>query len=90
MEDLESYSKPSSVDEEEDEEALKWEAIEKLPTFRGLRKGLLVTNLDGKVNEVDILNLGFQERKNLIQMLVQVAEEDNEKFLFKLQNRLHR
>lgn len=74
---------------EEDEEALKWAAIEKLPTFRRLRKGLMI-NLDGKANEVDVLNLGFQDRKNLIEMLVKVAEEDNEKFLLKLQNRLDR
>ncbi|CAK9324610.1 unnamed protein product [Citrullus colocynthis] len=74
---------------EEDEEALKWAAIEKLPTFKRLRKGL-VTSLNGEANEVDIRNLGFQVRKNLIDRLLQVAEQDNEKFLFKLQNRLDR
>lgn len=74
---------------EEDEEALKWAAIEKLPTFKRLRKGL-VTSLNGEANEVDILNLGFQVRKNLIDRLLQVAEQDNEKLLFKLQNRLDR
>ena len=80
---------PVSSVHEEDQESLKWAAIEKLPTFRRLRKGLMTT-LDGKANEVDILNLGFQDRKNLIEALIKVAEEDNEKFLLKLQNRLDR
>ena len=38
----------------------------------------------------DILKLGFQDRKNLIEMLLHVAEQDNEKFLLKLQNRIDR
>ncbi|XP_022948694.1 pleiotropic drug resistance protein 1-like [Cucurbita moschata] len=80
---------PVSSVHEEDQESLKWAAIEKLPTFRRLRRGLMTT-LDGKANEVDILNLGFQDRKNLIEALIKVAEEDNEKFLLKLQNRLDR
>ncbi|XP_022979404.1 pleiotropic drug resistance protein 1-like [Cucurbita maxima] len=74
---------------EEDEEALKWAAIEKLPTFRRLRKGL-VTTLEGAADEVDIMNLGQQNRKNLMEMLLKVAEEDNEKFLLKLHNRFQR
>lgn len=75
--------------DEDDEEALKWAAIEKLPTFNRLRKGLLL-GLEGDASEVDILNLGLQEKKNLIERLVKTAEEDNEKFLSKLRNRIDR
>ncbi|XP_039124352.1 ABC transporter G family member 39-like [Dioscorea cayenensis subsp. rotundata] len=75
--------------EEDDEEALKWAALEKLPTYDRLRKGVL-TGLTGETAEIDIANLGFQERKTLIERLVRVAEEDNEKFLMKLKNRLDR
>ncbi|XP_010061952.2 pleiotropic drug resistance protein 1 [Eucalyptus grandis] len=75
--------------EEDDEEALKWAALEKLPTFDRLRKGIL-TGSRGGANEVDIADLGIQERKNLIERLVRTAEEDNEKFLLKLKNRIDR
>ncbi|KAL7162378.1 hypothetical protein ACSBR2_042793 [Camellia fascicularis] len=74
---------------EDDEEALKWAAIEKLPTFDRLKKGLLKESL-GVANEVDVQNLGFQERKDLIERLVSIADDDNEKFLLKLKNRIDR
>nr|XP_009765378.1 PREDICTED: pleiotropic drug resistance protein 1-like [Nicotiana sylvestris] len=72
---------------EDDEEALKWAALEKLPTFDRLRKGLLFGS-QGAAAEVDIHDLGFQERKNLLERLVKIADEDNEKFLLKLRQRI--
>ncbi|KAF9617026.1 hypothetical protein IFM89_033096 [Coptis chinensis] len=75
--------------DEDDEEALKWAAIERLPTYSRIRKGIL-SGLDGKHREVDIEHLGTQERKNLIERLVRVAEDDNEKFLLKLKGRMDR
>ncbi|KAI8544376.1 hypothetical protein RHMOL_Rhmol08G0291700 [Rhododendron molle] len=75
---------------EDDEEDLKWASLEKLPTFDRLRKGLLKESL-GATNElVDVENLGFQERKNLIEWLVRIADEDNEQFLLKLKDRIDR
>ncbi|KAH7547344.1 hypothetical protein FEM48_Zijuj01G0299800 [Ziziphus jujuba var. spinosa] len=76
-----------STREEDDEEALKWAALEKLPTYNRLRKGIL-TSSSGKPNEVEISKLGFEERRNLMERLIKVAEEDNEKFLLKLKNRI--
>jgi len=38
--------------EEDDEEALKWAALEKLPTYNRLKKGLLITS-NGEVKEID-------------------------------------
>ncbi|EEF35081.1 ATP-binding cassette transporter, putative [Ricinus communis] len=76
--------------EEDDEEALRWAALEKLPTYDRLRKGILVSVSKGGANEIDVDNLGFEERKTLLERLVKVAEEDNEKFLLKLKNRLDR
>ncbi|XP_038984626.1 ABC transporter G family member 36-like [Phoenix dactylifera] len=73
--------------EEDDEEALKWAALEKLPTYNRLRRGILAIN-EGQPREIDIENLSYQERKNLIERLVRVADEDNEKFLLKLRNRM--
>lgn len=75
--------------EEDDEEALKWAALEKLPTYDRLRKGIL-TGAAGQALEVNINDLGFDERKNLLERLVRTAEEDNERFLLKLRNRMER
>ncbi|KAK8678823.1 hypothetical protein V6N13_144304 [Hibiscus sabdariffa] len=79
----------SSSRDEDDEEALKWAAIEKLPTVARLRKGIL-TGSQGGAQEIDVYNLGWQERRTLLERLVRVAEEDNESFLLKLKNRLNR
>ncbi|KAK6914943.1 hypothetical protein RJ641_020060 [Dillenia turbinata] len=82
----EAFSR-SSREEDDDEEALRWAAIEKLPTYNRLRKGLLASSI-GAANEVDVEDLGFQEKKKLMERLVNVAEEDNERFLLKLKNRI--
>ncbi|MBA0731130.1 hypothetical protein Golax_025839, partial [Gossypium laxum] len=75
--------------EEDDEEALKWAAIERLPTVARLRKGIL-TSSQGGANEIDIANLGWQERRTILERLVKVADEDNERFLWKFKNRIDR
>ncbi|XP_041993378.1 pleiotropic drug resistance protein 1-like isoform X1 [Salvia splendens] len=77
-----------SAREEDDEEALKWAALEKLPTFDRLRRGLLLGSRGA--NEVDVHDLGIQDKKQLIERLVQTVEDDNEKFLLKLRNRIDR
>ncbi|XP_057454234.1 pleiotropic drug resistance protein 1-like [Lotus japonicus] len=85
---MEAFSR-SSRHEEDDEEALKWAALEKLPTYNRLRKGLLATSR-GAANQIDVSDLGFQERQKLLDKLIKVAEEDNEKFLLKLKERIDR
>ncbi|XVE99098.1 hypothetical protein REPUB_Repub03eG0167600 [Reevesia pubescens] len=78
---------------EEDEEQLKWAAIERLPTYDRLRKGMLKHVLDeGKVGyeEVDITNLDMQDKKNLMGSVLRVVEEDNERFLLRLRERTDR
>ncbi|KAG5600683.1 hypothetical protein H5410_032053 [Solanum commersonii] len=64
----------------DDEEALKWATIEKLPTY--LRKG--------ESRDVDVIDLGLVEKRNFLERLVKIAEEDNEKFLLKLKQRIDR
>ncbi|KAL3631833.1 transcription factor [Castilleja foliolosa] len=85
---LEMFSRSSTRDED-DEQALTWAALEKLPTFDRLRKGILIGSRGG-ANEIDVHNLGFEEKTSLLGRLVKVAEEDNEKFLWKLKNRMDR
>ncbi|XP_042482888.1 pleiotropic drug resistance protein 1-like [Macadamia integrifolia] len=74
--------------EEDDEEALKWAALEKLPTYNRLRKGVLA-GLEGETKEIDIKSLDLSDRKILLERLVKVAD-DNENFLLKLKDRLDR
>nr|XP_048332096.1 pleiotropic drug resistance protein 1-like isoform X3 [Ziziphus jujuba var. spinosa] len=85
---IEVFSK-SSRDGEDDEEALKWAAIEKLPTYLRIRRGIL-TEAEGQAREIDIKDLGTLERRNVLERLVKIAEEDNEKFLLKLKDRIDR
>ncbi|KAJ8640208.1 hypothetical protein MRB53_016902 [Persea americana] len=75
---------------EDDEEALKWAALEKLPTYNRIRKGILGGVDGGGLEEVNIKDLGYQERKNLLERLIKVGEEDLENFLLKLKNRIER
>ncbi|KAA8521480.1 hypothetical protein F0562_012153 [Nyssa sinensis] len=84
---MEVFSRSSL--EEDDEEALKWAAIEKLPTYLRIRRGIL-TEEEGQPREIDVKNLGLLEKRNLLERLVKIAEEDNEKFLLKLKERIDR
>ena len=79
----------SASEREDDEEALKWAAIERLPTYLRIRRSIL-NNSEGKATEVDIKQLGLTERKILLERLVKITEEDNEKFLLKLRERMDR
>lgn len=74
--------------EEDDEEALKWAALEKLPTVDRLRRGILVGSKGAQ--EVDVHDLGTEDKKNLVERLVKNVEYDNEKFLRKLRSRIER
>ncbi|KAL6208156.1 hypothetical protein ACLB2K_019107 [Fragaria x ananassa] len=85
---MEAFSK--SFHEEDDEESLNWAAIERLPTFLRIRRSILADQEEGKAREIDVKYLGLLERKNLLERLVKIAEEDNEKFLFKLRDRMNR
>ncbi|XP_066306518.1 ABC transporter G family member 36-like isoform X1 [Miscanthus floridulus] len=81
--------------EEDDEEALRWAALEKLPTYDRVRRAMVP--LDGAeaaggkgLVDVDVLSLGPRERRALLERLVRVADEDNERFLLKLKDRIDR
>ncbi|KAA3470383.1 pleiotropic drug resistance protein 1-like isoform X2 [Gossypium australe] len=69
------FSKSQREQENEDED-LKWAAIERLPS---VRKGLVTTS-DGKTANVDITKLGPEQGKHLMDKLIKHAE-DNESFL---------
>jgi hypothetical protein len=78
---------------EEDEEELKWAAIERLPTYDRLKTGMLkqVTS-KGRVfrNEIDVTKLGPQDKQQLMDSVLKVAETDNETFLRRIRDRADR
>nr|KJB70399.1 hypothetical protein B456_011G071500 [Gossypium raimondii] len=90
------FAARNSGAEEDDEEALKWAAIEKLPTYDRLKTSIMnsfVENVDGNTNksgprEVDVRKLDMDDRQRFINALLKVTDEDNEKFLRRFRNRL--
>ena len=77
----------------DDEEELTWAAIERLPTYDRMRKGMLRQVMsNGRVvqNEVDMTNLDAQDKKQLMESILKVVEDDNEKFLLRLRARTDR
>ncbi|KAL5579869.1 hypothetical protein UlMin_012311 [Ulmus minor] len=78
---------------QKDDEALKWAAIERLPTFDRMTKGMIKqVRTDGMEvrEEVDVTKLGIQHKKQLMDGVLKVAEDDNEKFLRRLRERTDR
>ncbi|KAF9690091.1 hypothetical protein SADUNF_Sadunf01G0159800 [Salix dunnii] len=98
MEDMFSIGRQSRRSSlvDEDEEALKWAAIEKLPTYNRLRTSIIKSFVETEVQgnktplhkEVDVRKLDVNDRQNFIDKLFKVAEEDNEKFLKKFRQRV--
>jgi hypothetical protein len=86
------FSRQSSrfQDEEDDEEALRWAALERLPTYDRVRRGILALDEDGEKVEVDVGRLGARESRALIERLVRAADDDHERFLLKLKERMDR
>ncbi|XP_062082926.1 pleiotropic drug resistance protein 2-like [Humulus lupulus] len=75
---------------ENDEEELRWAAIERLPTYDRMRRGMLTqVTSNGKMisEEVDVTKLGSQDKKQLMESILKVVEEDNEKLLKRLRAR---
>jgi hypothetical protein len=70
-----------------DEEALRWAAMERLPTVRRLRTAMIQRS-PGQVDHVDVAKIGLLERQLLIDNLLKVIEDDNEIFLLKLRKRI--
>lgn len=85
-----------SVRAEEDEEALRWAALEKLPTYDRLRKTVLKSfmetpnqpNVKVVHKEIDVRKMDVNQKQQFIDRFFKVAEEDNEKFLLKQRNRI--
>jgi hypothetical protein len=71
----------------DDEEALKWAALERLPTYERVRNTLF-QKASGGIDQIDVRNLSLLERQYLVDKLLKVTERDNERFLNKLRRRI--
>ncbi|RXH76245.1 hypothetical protein DVH24_019133 [Malus domestica] len=64
---------------QDDEEELRWAAIQRLPTYDRLKRGMLRQLLDnGKVvtDEVDVTRLGMQDKKQLMESILKILGLD--------------
>ncbi|ONI01101.1 hypothetical protein PRUPE_6G121500 [Prunus persica] len=80
-------SRQQTVNEEEE---LKWAAIERLPTYDRMKRGMLRQYMsNGRVvaEEVDVAHLGDHDKKQLMESILKVVEDDNERFLKRLRAR---
>lgn len=89
----------SSVDSStrmNDEEALRWANIERLPTYDRARTSVIKSLVQDHDNdeaflahkEVNVKNLDVKDKQEFIERNFRVAEEDNERFLRKLRARI--
>lgn len=80
--------------QEDDEEALKWAALQKLPTYDRMRTAIMKNiGADGKASQdemIDVRHLSYEDRQAIISKLLRVTEEDNERFLQKFRERIDR
>ncbi|CAH9117683.1 unnamed protein product [Cuscuta europaea] len=88
----------SSRREEEEEYELVWAAIERLPTFERMRKGMLtkhaaaVVGGHGRVvaEEVDVTKLRKQEREVLLESILNGVDGDHHDLLIRFRERIDR
>ncbi|EFJ21485.1 hypothetical protein SELMODRAFT_443490 [Selaginella moellendorffii] len=83
----------SSVREVDDEEALKWAALEKLPTYDRLRTAIIKNvgeHGSTRHEHIDVKSLGLTERRNLVEKLLATTDTENEMFIRKLRERIDR
>nr|KAJ0189689.1 hypothetical protein LSAT_V11C800398250 [Lactuca sativa] len=73
---------------QDDEDELKLAAIERLPNYEGSKKEMLKQVPDnGRTN---IANIDHLDKKQLMESVLKIVEEDNETFLRRLRERTDR
>ena len=79
----------SKSEREDDEEALKCVAMKRILTSKCFKKNV-ESKEEGKGKDVETIQLKLVDKRALLERLVKIAEEDNEKFLLKLKERMDR
>lgn len=70
----------------EDEEALKWAALERLPTYTRVRRGIF-RNVLGDSTEIHVGKLQADERKLVLDRLFTSVENDPQVFFDRMRRR---
>ncbi|MBA0865890.1 hypothetical protein Goshw_016246 [Gossypium schwendimanii] len=82
------FSRSASFrEEDEEEEALRWAALERLPTYARVRRGIF-RNMVGDSKEVDVSELELTDQRLLLERLVKSAEDDPEQFFDRMRKRI--
>lgn len=82
-----AFARTASFREDgEDEEALRWAALERLPTYTRVRRGIF-KNISGDPKEIEVAELEFQEQKLVLDRLVSSADDDPERFFDQMKRR---
>ncbi|GKV00773.1 hypothetical protein SLEP1_g13404 [Rubroshorea leprosula] len=71
---------------DDDEEALRWAALERLPTYERVRRGIF-RDMVGDPREVELSELQSSDQRLLLQRLVSSVEDDPEKFFDRMRKR---
>ncbi|XP_057500295.1 ABC transporter G family member 32-like [Actinidia eriantha] len=85
-ENLSARSASFRSDDGGDEEALRWAALERLPTYKRVRKGIF-RNIVGDLKEINVEKLLVEERKVVLDRLVSSVEDDSERFFDRMRRR---
>ncbi|ERM97050.1 hypothetical protein AMTRI_Chr05g64100 [Amborella trichopoda] len=83
------FERMNSFREDDDEQALKWAALERLPTYARVRRGLF-KNIVGEHSEIDVASLGYQDRQLVLDRLFSILDKDSERFLAQMRSRFDR
>ena len=84
---LERASNALHEDVMDDEEALKWAAVERLPTYDRVRTSVF-HKASGSVKQVDVRELSPLETSELLNKLMQETQDDNNILFLKMRKRL--
>ncbi|KAK2978211.1 hypothetical protein RJ640_024244 [Escallonia rubra] len=69
-----------------DEEALRWAALERLPTYSRVRRGIF-KNIVGDWKEIDVDKLELEEQKVVLDRLVNFVDDDWKHFFGRMRRR---
>ncbi|XP_047951852.1 ABC transporter G family member 32 [Salvia hispanica] len=73
----------------DDEEALRWAALERLPTYRRVRRGIF-RNMVGDSKEINVEEMLAEEQRIVLGRLVDSVDDDWEKFFSRVRRRFDR
>ncbi|KAL3538281.1 hypothetical protein ACH5RR_001647 [Cinchona calisaya] len=80
----------SAGKDDDEESALQWAAIDRLPTFERLRSFLFDELVDKRKRVIDVTKLGALERHMSIEKLIKHIEHVNLRLLKKIRKRIHK